>query len=182
MMMQAGLQEYDWAIGGIVERAKSTLAAGAIVLSVLIAGIGGFAWILNSGDAPGVMEHLRATHMIVPVTLLGSTGFVDLVWSAHLSVSALSIVEVKSPFSTDLIMVNGAVEEGLMLGWESASEAAAYRGVCKSYAVALENREKTIKDIGPKALLGQRLLLAGLGLTASATVLTLVSVGTAVGA
>ncbi len=182
MMMQAGLQEYDWAIGGIVERAKSTLAAGAIVISVLIAGIGGFAWMLNSGDAPGVMEHLRATHAIVPITLLGSAGFVAMVWSAHFSVAALSIVEVKSPFSTDLIMANGAMKEGLMHVWESASEAAAYRGVCKSYAVALENREKTIKDIGPKALLGQRLLLAGLGLTASATIVTIVSVGTAVGA
>lgn len=128
------------------------------------------------------MEHLRATRAIAPVSLLGSAGLISMIWSAHFSVSALSIVDVKSPFSSKLVMINGDVKEGLMHVWESASETAVHKSVCKSYAVALENREKAIKGIGPKALLGQRLLLAGLGLTASATIVTLVSVGTAIGA
>ena len=40
-ILYIGLQEYDWAINGLVTRAKSTLAASAIVLGVMIAGVGG---------------------------------------------------------------------------------------------------------------------------------------------
>jgi len=182
MMMQAGLQEYDWAISGIVERAKSALGACAIVLSVLIAGIGGFAWILNSGDASVVMAHLRASHAIVPVVLLGSAGFIALIWSAHFLVAALGMVGVRSPFSSDMVAANGAVSEGLVHMWASADEMAAYENACNAYTVALKNRESAIDDMVPKAVLGQRLLLVGLGLTASATVATLVSVSAIVGA
>ncbi len=182
MLMQAGLQEYDWAISEIVERAKSALGACSIVLSVLIAGIAGFAWILNSGDATSVMAHLRASHAIVPVALLGSAGFIALVWSAHFLVAALGMVGVKSPFSAGLIMANGVMDKGLVQVWADTNENAAYESACNAYAVALENREEAIGHISPKALLGQRLLLVGLGLTASATVTTLVSVSVAVGA
>lgn len=182
MMMQAGLQEYDWAISEIVERAKSALGACAIVLSVLIAGIGGFAWILNSGDASVVMGHLRASHAIVPIVLLGSAGFIALIWSAHFLVASLGMVGVRSPFSSDIVMTNGVKNEGLVHVWASADEMVAYENACNAYAVALKNRESAIDHIVPKAVLGQRLLLVGLVLTASATVTTLVSVSSAVGA
>jgi len=182
MMMQAGLQEHDWAISEIVERARSALGACSIVLSVLIAGIAGFAWILNSGDAASIMTHLRASHAIVPVALLGSAGFVALIWSAHFLVAALGMAGIRSPFSSGLIMTDGIVDKGLVHVWASTGEKAAYESACSAYAVALKNRESAIDHIAPKALLGQRLLLAGLGLTASATVTTLVSVSFAVGA
>lgn len=182
MMMQAGLQEYDWAISEIVERAKSALGACAIVLSVLIAGVAGFAWILNSGDASIVMAHLRASHAIVPVALLGSAGFIALIWSAHFLVAALGVVGVRSPFSSSLIMSNGSVDRTRVHVWASADETAAYESACNAYAVALKNREGAIDHISPKTLLGQRLLLVGLGLTASATIMTLVGVSSAVGA
>ena len=182
MMMQAGLQEYDWAISEIVERAKSALGSCSIVLSVLIAGIAGFAWILNSGDAASVMGHLRASHAIVPVALLGSAGFIALIWSAHFLVAALGMVGVRNPFGSNLIMDNGSIDVGLVHVWASTDKTAAYESACNAYAVALKNRESAIDHIVPKALLGQRLLLVGLGLTASATVMTLVSVSAAVGA
>jgi len=182
MMMQAGLQEYDWAISEIVERAKSALGACSIVLSVLIAGIAGFAWILNSGDAASVMAHLRASHAIVPVALLGSAGFIALIWSAHFLVAALGMVGISSPFSSSLIMTSGVVDKWRVRVWANTNEAVEYESACNAYAVALENRESAIAHIAPKALLGQRLLLVGLGLTASATVTTLVSVSVAVGA
>jgi len=89
-MLRIGLQEYDWVIGGIVTRAKSTLAASAIVLGVMIAGLGGFAWILNAGGATDVViHHLRASQMMLPVALFGVGGFGSMLWAAYYSVSAL---------------------------------------------------------------------------------------------
>jgi len=181
-MLQAGLQEYDWVIGGIVTRAKSTLAASAIVLGVLIAGLGGFAWILNSsGAADMVINYLRSSQMLFPVALFGVGGFVSMLWAAYYSVSALSVVEIKSPFSSSLIMSGDAVDEKGLQKIAKAREMVMCENMCKSYAYAIKNRERVIKKMGPKALKGQKLLGIGLTSTAIASIITIMVVITSGG-
>lgn len=100
-MLQLGLQEYDWVIGGIVTRAKSTLAASAIVLGVLIAGLGGFAWFLNTGGtADVVISNLMESRVLLPMAAFGTGGFGSLLCAAYFSVLALSVVSVRGPFSS----------------------------------------------------------------------------------
>jgi len=176
-MLRIGHQEYDWVIGGIVTRAKSTLAASAIVLGVMIAGLGGFAWILNAGGTTDmVIHHLRESQMMLPVALFGVGGFGSLLCAAYYSVSALSVVEIKSPFSSSLIMVEDALDEEGFQKIALAEDSVMYENMCKSYAHAIRNREKVIKNMGPKALMGQRLLVAGLTSTAIASMVTIVVV------
>lgn len=167
MAMQAGLQERDWAIGGIVEREVhagrrrySDQRPGCLDGGVCADTQRWRRWRRHRRHGtPEGNPCYRANSALGP-------GGIYLHGVVVTFLVAASIVGVKSPFSADLIMVNATVREGLMPVWENAGEAAACRDVCKSYAVALENREKTIKSIGPKAFLGQRLPLAGLGLVA----------------
>ena len=181
--MYIGLQEYDWAINGLVTRAKSTLAASAIVLGVMIAGVGGFAWLLNSGDlADVVMLHLRESQAIGVVLLLGMFGFARMLGSACLSAWALRAVNIRSPFSSNLIMRGNSLNEEAIGAWMATSDLGMYRSILVAYAAALKNREDVIRGIGPKTPIGQVLLVVGLMFTTTATVVMLVSVNVAIGA
>lgn len=173
------IQEYDWVIGGVVTRAKSTLAASAIVLGVMIAGIGGFAWLLNAGHmADAVVAHLRSVQGVWAVLAMGVLGFCFMLGAACLSAWALRVVRVKSPFSSKLIMLDEKIDKDAMEAWKKAEEAVLYENICKSYAAALRSREVAVNNMGPKALLGQVCLVIGLSLTAIAAILMLVSLGT----
>jgi len=182
-ILYIGLQEYDWAINGLVTRAKSTLAASAIVLGVMIAGIGGLAWLLNAGELSSVvMMNLRETQAIVVVLLLGMFGLASMLGSACLSAWALRAVKIRSPFSSNLITMESALNEGAIQAWVTAPESEMYKIIFKAYAAALKNREDVIGSIGPKTLVGQALLVMGLLLTTVATMIMLVAVNSAIGA
>jgi len=181
-ILYIGLQEYDWAINGLVTRAKSTLAASAIVLGVMIAGIGGLAWILNTGELTNiVITHLRETQAIGAVLLLGAFGLASMLGSACLSAWALRAVKIRSPFSSNLITMGTALNEGAIQAWTAAPESEMYKIIFKAYAAALKNREDVIGSIGPKTLVGQALLVIGLLLTTIATIVMLVAANSAIG-
>lgn len=177
------IQEYDWVIGGVVTRAKSTLAASAIVLGVMIAGIGGFAWLLNAGHmADAVVAHLRSVHGVWVVLVMGVLGFCFMLGAACLSAWALRVVRVKSPFSSELIMSGGKIDMDAMEAWKKAEKTVLYENICKSYAAALSSREAAVNSMGPRALLGQVCMVTGLSLTTVAAIIMLVSLGTVLGA
>jgi len=95
------------------------------------------------------------------------------------------VVEIRSPFSSSLIMVGDSLDEEGLQKIALAEDSVMYENMCKSYARAIRNREKVIEKMGPKALMGQRLLVAGLVSTTIASIITIIVVitlGGAVGA
>jgi len=182
-ILYIGIQECDWVINGLVTRAKSTLAASAIVLGVMIAGIGGFAWLLSAGElSSAVMAQLAETRAIGAVLALGMLGFVSMLGSACLSAWALRAVRIRIPFSSDFIMSGDAMSKKTLQAWEAGSEWELRRIICKSYAEALKNREDVIGSIGPKTLAGQVMLVSGLLFTTTAAIIVLAAVGAVAGA
>lgn len=182
-ILYIGIQECDWVINGLVTRAKSTLAASAIVLGVMIAGIGGFAWLLSAGEfSSAVMAQLVETRAIGVVLALGVLGFASMLGSACLSAWALRAVRIRIPFSSNLVMSGGTMSEKALQAWDAGSEDAMRMVICKSHAAALKNREDVIRSIGPKTLAGQVLLVSGLLFTTTAAIIVLAAVGAVVGA
>lgn len=182
-ILYIGIQECDWVINGLVTRAKSTLAASAIVLGVMIAGIGGFAWLLSAGEfSSAVMAQLVETRAIGVVLALGMLGFASMLGAACLSAWALRAVRIRIPFSSDFIMSGNTMSEKALQVWDTGSEAELHRIICRSHAVALKNREDVIGSIGPKTLAGQVLLVFGLLFTTTAAIIVLAAVNAVVGA
>jgi len=181
-ILYMGTQECDWVISGLVTRAKPTLAASAMVLGVMIAGIGGFAWLLSAGEFSSVvLAQLAETRAFAAVLALGVLGFASLLGPACLSAWALRAARIRIPFSSNLVMPGGAISEKALQAWGAGSEDAMRRVMCKSHAAALKNREDVIVSDGPKTLAGQVVLVSGLLFKTTAAIIVLAAVG-AVGA
>jgi len=181
-ILYMGIQECDWVINGLVTRAKSTLAASAIALGVMIAGIGGIAWLLSAGEfSSDVLAHLAEARAIAVVLALGVLGFASMLGSACLSAWALRAVRIRIPFSSNLVMSGNAMSEKALQAWDAGSEVETHRVICKSHAAALKNREGVIGSIGPKTLAGQVMLVSGL-LFATAAAIVVLAVGAPAGA
>lgn len=127
------------------------------------------------------MAHLMETQAIGIVLLLGVFGLASMLCSACLSAWALRAVNIRSPFSSNLIMRENALNEEAIQAWAASSDIGMYKSIFEAYAVALKNREDVIGSIGPKTLIGQALLVTGLLLTTAATVIVLVSVSAVIG-
>lgn len=182
-ILYIGIQECDWVINGLVTRAKSALAASAIVLGVMIAGIGGFAWLLSAGElSSAVMAQLVETRAIGAVLALGMLGFASMLGSACLSAWALRAVRIRIPFSSNLVMSGNAMSEKALQAWDVGSKVELRKIICKAHAAALKNREDVIGSIGPKTLAGQVLLVSGLVFTTTAAIIVLAAVNAVAGA
>jgi len=137
----------------------------------MIAGLGGFAWFLNTGGAAGtVISNLGGSQMLLPVALCGMAGFGLLLSTAYFSMSAPSVVGVKSPFSSRLVMSGESVDEKMVQKISRAPEKAMYENMCCSYASAQRNREAIIEKMGSKTPRHQQFLGVGLTLTIVSTV------------
>jgi len=102
--------------------------------------------------------------------------------SACLPAWALRAVRIRIPFSSNLVMSDGAMSKKALQAWDAGSEWELYRIICKSYAEALKNREDVIGSIGPKTLAGQVMLVSGLVFTTAAAIIVLAAVNAVAGA
>lgn len=91
------------------------------------------------------------------------------------------MAEAKSPFGTDLIMVSGSGKQ-VAAGMGKRRRGGGVQECVQAVCSCAGKQGGHIKDIGSKAPLGQLLPLAGLGLTASAIVVTPARVIAAAGA
>lgn len=121
------------------------------------------------------MSNLMASQALLPVAVVGVAGFGALLWAACFSVSALGAVGVKGPFSPRRAMSGETVGKKAIQGLSMATEKAVCENMCSSCASALRNREAVTGKAVPKTPRGQRLLGAGLALTAMASIVTIMA-------
>lgn len=108
--------------------------------------------------------------------IAGLGGFGAILWAAYCSISALNVVDLRSPFSSRLVMPGDAVEEKVIKGISKATKRAMCENMRRSYASALRNREAVIEKMGPGTLKGQKFLGVGLTLTTIASIITIMAV------
>ncbi|MDD9814008.1 MAG: hypothetical protein OXU37_07090 [Thaumarchaeota archaeon] len=175
-VLKSSIRSHQWSASNLTSKAKSSLAAGAVVLGIALTGIMGFSGLLG-GD--GVFLTLESLHPGVGYSVLLSAlaSLVLLSLSIHFSVRALRTVKIMIPVVYRVFTGTGKrseeIDEDVLEAWESMSKKEMRRKINLAYIDEIKSLEKHADAMARDTGRGQRLLRLGLlsGVTASVIVL-----------
>lgn len=161
-------------------KARFTLAAGAVVLGLVITGILGFAGLLGGGETVtfwslgGSQPGIRGAVLSLGIACLASVSI-----SILCSVWALKTIKVRIPAKyaafTDSGSLAGKISIPALEAWASLPKRAMYRRIHKTYLAELLSLEKHIDTVSCHTRWGQAFLLGGLLSGVAASMLTLLA-------
>jgi len=181
--LKSSIRSHQWSASNLTSKAKSSLAAGAVVLGIALTGIMGFSGLL--GD-DGVLT-LEATQPGAGYAafLAALTSLVMLSFSIHFSVRALRTVKITVSIGyrafTHNKDVSGKISEDVLEAWASLPKKVMRKKIRRAYMEEIksleENADATARDTGK----GQNCLRLGLlfGVAASVIVLAAQLAGSA---
>ncbi len=160
-MLQAGTRECDESINGLIDRAKSTLGVGAIVLSVIIAGTRAFASLGENGPGDFITK-MSEIGVTVPVPTFWIFGTALIIASMCVSLVAFNVVKLRIPFGSPLLITNNKIDPQKFDVWNKVSKDYIHKRKCESYATTLQNRERILAILGKLTFIAQTMLIFGL--------------------
>ncbi len=111
--MMAGVQMHMWAMQSLTTKARAFLAVGAIVASILIAGLGSAVGLLvGNAEVRGLLEGLPAWALLA-LASCGVASIASILLSIHFSLRALKTVTVS------MIGFERFTRDGRNMDWES---------------------------------------------------------------
>ena len=175
-VLKSSIRSHQWSASNLTSKAKSSLAAGAVVLSIAFTGLIGFSGILG-GD--GVFRTLESTQPGAgyAVFSLALACLATLSLSIHFSVRALRTVKIMIPVVYRTFTATGKrseeIDEDVLEAWESMPKKEMHRKINLAYIDEIKSLEKHADAMARDTGRGQRLLRLGLlsGVTASVIVL-----------
>jgi len=175
--LKSTISSHQWAVSNLTSKAKSSLAAGAVVLGIALTGIIGFSG-LPGGD--GVFRSLESTQpgagYAVFSLALASLTFLSL--AIHFSVRALRTVKITVPVIYKIFTYTGKKSEGIdanvLKAWELTPKKEMRRKINLAYIEEIKSLEKNADAAARDTGRGQRFLGLGLlsGVAASILVMT----------
>ncbi|RNJ75065.1 MAG: hypothetical protein EB824_02305, partial [Thaumarchaeota archaeon S15] len=144
-MLKSSIRSHQWSASNLTSKAKSSLAAGAVVLGIALTGIMGFSGLLG-GD--GVFLTLESLHPGVgySVFLSALASLVLLSLSIHFSVRALRTVKIMIPVVYRVFTGTGKrseeIDEDVLEAWESMSKKEMRRKINLAYIDEIKSLEK----------------------------------------
>ena len=165
-ILREGIKSHKWSIESLSGKAKSALAAGAIVLSIMMGGLGGSSWLFG-GSTSNIWQFLGTLPAWTVVIIIGSgvcsLGVLSL--SIYYSMNALKVIKLSGFVDARTFMAidgsdNSNKEE--VAKWLSASKQDIYERVHDAHILELASLEKHDARMGKDTKLGQRCLFIGL--------------------
>jgi len=183
-VLKSSIRSHQWSASNLTSKAKSSLAAGAVVLSIALTGMIGFSGLLG-GD--GVFRALESTQPGAgyAVYSLALASLVLLSISIHFSVRALRTVKIVIPAVYRIFTGAGKrsekVDENVLEGWESLPKKEMRRKINLAYIEEIKSLEKNATTVARDTGRGQHFLRLGLlsGVAASVIVLAAQLAGSA---
>jgi len=174
--LKSSVRSHQWSAANLTSKAKSSLAAGAVVLSIALTGIMGFSGLLGDNGAFSTLESAQPGAGYAVFSLaLSSLALLSL--STHFSVRALRTVKITVPVAyrafTRSKDLSGEIDENVLEAWASLPKKVLRKKIHRAYMEEIKSLEKnadaTARDTGR----GQRFLRLGLlsGVAASVIVL-----------
>lgn len=175
-VLKGSIRSHQWSASNLTSKAKSSLAAGAVVLGIALTGIMGFSGLLG-GD--GVFRTLEATQPGAGYATfsLALASLVMLSLSIHFSVRALRTVKITIPVVyrafTHKKDTSGKLDENILEAWASLPKKALRKKIHRAYMEEIKSLEKNADAAARDTGRGQHFLRLGLmsGVAASVIVL-----------
>lgn len=169
-ILHAGFLESNNILKGVYDKAKTTITVGAVILGVIIAGTRVLSGLLSENSArEGLMAQASLMHG-VSVSLLMGWGIVMIIVSIVVSFVAMGVVRIKNPFSYQILLTGGKLDQSKIKMWKTLPRKYTYEKICVAYAKATRSRERASIVSGAVTLAGQVCLGVGLIMTSVAAI------------
>ena len=172
--LKNSIESHQWIITNLITKAKSHLATGALVLSIVISGMLGFSGFFG-GDSNRFqgLEELQAGAGYT-VVLLGVGCLAIISMSIRNSVIALRVIDAASPltyknFTTDEDGMGG-IDESVLEAFATLSKKDLYKKIHRAHITRLKSLERDAARMAEHTRKGQRYLMVGLWLGVAAAI------------
>lgn len=161
-IMMVGVQMHMWAMQSLTTKARAFLAVGAIVASILIAGLGSAIGLLvGDTEVREILEGLPQW-VLLALASCGIASIASILLSIHFSLRALKTITVS------MIGFERFTRDGKNMDWEKLaewidlSEDEIYKYVHHLFFVAMRSLKKDNSSMAKHADRGKNFLLVGL--------------------
>lgn len=175
-VLKSSIRSHQWSAANLTSKAKSSLAAGAVVLGIALTGIIGFSGLLGEDGVIKTLESVQpGAGYAVFSFALASLTFLSL--SIHSSVRALRTVKIAVPVVyrafTHRKDRSGKIDENVLEAWASLPKKVLRKKIHLAFVKAIKSLEKNADAAARDTGRGQSFLRLGLlsGVAASVTVL-----------
>jgi len=182
--LKSSIRPHQWAVSNLTSKAKSSLAAGAVVLGIAPTGIMGFSGLPGGDGVFHTLESIQpgAGHAAFSPAL-ASPAMLSL--SIHFSVRAIRTVKVIIPVGYSVFTGtgkgSGEIDDSVLEAWAPLPRKEMRKKVNRGYAEGIRSLEKNADAAARGTGRGQHFLRLGLlsGAAASAIALAAQPAGSA---
>lgn len=174
--LKSSIRSHQWAASNLTSKAKSSLAAGAVVLGIALTGIIGLSGLLGGDGVIGTLESAQPGAGYAVFSLaLASLTFLSL--SIHFSVRAMRTVKITIPIGYEAFInkkdKSGKLDENVLEAWASLPKKVMRKKIRRAYMDELKSLETNADAMARDTGRGQHFLRLGLfsGVAASVIVL-----------
>jgi len=175
--MRSGYRNAHDTLKDHVDKAKANITTGTVVLGIIIAGTRVSSSLLGEADEHALMAPLVPALGAPLVPTLMGLGMGAIVFSIAVSVWAIAAIRLRTPFGSETALTSGEIDHAKLNAWGRAPKKAICAKICDAYGKATLQRERLARRSGKATAIGQISLVAGLVLTAAASVSTLAALG-----
>jgi len=175
--MRSGYRNAHNTLKDHVDKAKANITAGTVVLGIIIAGARVSSSLLGEAGEQALLAPLVPALGVPLVPTLMGLGMGAIVLSIAVSVGAIAAIRLKTPFGSDTVLTEGEPDHAKFRSWGQVPKEDICEKICYAYGKATLQRERLARRSGKATVIGQISLVAGLVLTAAASVSALVALG-----